>query len=70
MAVTRLRRIKETSGKNPAAHLKKNIFYICNPEKTQGGIYIGGNSGISPETIYRTMIRNKDYWQKTDKAQE
>ena len=69
MAVTRLRRIKETSGKNPAAHLKKNIFYICNPEKTQGGIYIGGNSGISPETIYRTMIRNKDYWQKTDKAQ-
>lgn len=69
MAVTRLRRIKETSGKNPAAHLKKNIFYICNPEKTQGGIYIGGNAGISPEEIYRTMIRNKEYWQKTDKAQ-
>lgn len=69
MAVTRLRRIKETSGKNPAAHLKKNIFYICNPEKTQGGIYIGGNAGISPEEIYRTMIRNKEYWQKQDKAQ-
>lgn len=69
MAVTRLRRIKETSGKNPAAHLKKNIFYICNPMKTQGGIYIGGNTGISPEVIYQTMIRNKEYWQKTDKAQ-
>lgn len=69
MAVTRLRRIKETSGKNPAAHLKKNIFYICNPAKTQGGIYIGGNAGVSPETIYRTMTRNKEYWQKTDKAQ-
>lgn len=69
MAVTRLRRIKETSGKNPAAHLKKNIFYICNPKKTQGGIYIGGNAGISPEMIYQTMIRNKAYWQKTDKTQ-
>lgn len=69
MAVTKLRRIKETSGKSPAAHLKKNLFYICNPEKTQGGIYVGGNAGISPEEIYRTMLRNKEYWQKTDKTQ-
>lgn len=69
MAVTKLRKIKETSGKNPASHLKKNIFYICNPKKTQGGIYIGGNAGISPEAIYQTMVRNKEYWQKTDKVQ-
>lgn len=69
MAVTKLRRIRETSGKNPSAHLKKNLFYICNPAKTSGGLYIGGNAGISPEEVYHTMIRNKEYWQKTDKTQ-
>lgn len=69
MAVTKLRKIKETSGKNPAAHLKKNLLYICNPQKTQGGINVGGNAGISAEEIYRTMIRNKEYWMKTDKVQ-
>lgn len=69
MAVTRLRKIKETAGKNMAVHLKKNIFYICQMQKTGGGFYIGGNAGISPQIIYRTMLQNKEYWQKTDKTQ-
>ena len=51
MAVTRLLRIKETPGSNPAAHLKKNLFYICRPDKTADGLYIGGNAGVSPEII-------------------
>ena len=51
MAVTRLLRIKETPGNNPAAHLKKNLFYICRPDKTADGLYIGGNAGVSPEII-------------------
>lgn len=64
MAVTKLLRIKETRGRNPASHLKKNIFYICNPEKTKEGLYIGGNAGITPEEIFRTMIENKKFWGK------
>ena len=59
MAVTKLLRIKETSGRNPAAHLKKNLFYLCKPEKTGGGIWVGGNAGTSPEVIYATFLRNK-----------
>lgn len=69
MAITKLRKIKEAKGNNPAVHLKKNIFYICDPKKTGGGIYIGGNAGIAPETIYGTMINNKEYWCKQDKIQ-
>lgn len=64
MAVTKLLRIKETSGKNPAAHLKKNLFYLCKPEKTGGGIWVGGNAGTSPEVIYATFLRNKEAFGK------
>ena len=64
MAVTRLLRIKETPGSNPAAHLKKNLFYICRPDKTADGLYIGGNAGVSPEIIYDTMKQNKRLWGK------
>lgn len=64
MAITKLLRIKETAGRNPAAHLKKNLFYICDPEKTENGIFIGGNTGSSPQEIYDRMIRNKKNWEK------
>lgn len=64
MAVTRLLRIKETPGNNPAAHLKKNLYYICRPDKTADGLYIGGNAGVSPEIIYDTMKQNKRLWGK------
>lgn len=68
MAVTKLLRIKETKGSNPAAHLKKNIFYICDPAKTEGGLYIGGNAGFSPEMIYAAFIQNKQDWGKETNA--
>ncbi len=64
MAITKLLRIKETTGRSKAAWLKNNIFYICRPEKTEGGVLIGGNAGITPETIYDTIIRNKRCFQK------
>lgn len=69
MAVTKLLRMKEADGKNKAAHLKHNIYYICNPEKTEGGLYISSNAGVSPETIFRAMVRNKEFWNKPDKSQ-
>lgn len=69
MAITKLLRIKETAGKNKASHLKANVFYICKSEKTNGGKWIGGNAGLSPEQIYKTFINNKNYWNKTGGSQ-
>ena len=69
MAITKLLRIKEVKGRNKTAHLKNNIFYICNSEKTEGGILIGGNAGVTPETIYDTIIRNKRCFQKEGGSQ-
>ena len=64
MAVTKLLRIKKTNGSEPSRHLRRNIYYICNPEKTGGGLWISGNAGSSPEAIYRTMMMNKEVWGK------
>ncbi len=69
MAITKLLRIKETAGGNPAAHLKNNIMYICNPIKTEGGFLIGGNAGTDPEEIYRRIIWNKKFWGKESGSQ-
>ncbi len=69
MAVTKLLRIKEAKGGNPAQQLKNSLQYICNPEKTKDGLYIGGNSGLTWETAYATMTFNKQCFHKTDKTQ-
>ena len=69
MAITKLLRIKQVNGSKPAAHLKRNIFYIFNPEKTGGGIWIGGNAGNFPETIYNNMVTNKLLWGKQEGSQ-
>ena len=64
MAITKLLRMKEAKGKNKAGHLKRNIFYICNPDKCEGGLLIGGNAGSTPKIIYETMMENKKLWGK------
>ena len=69
MAVTKLLRLKEAKGNNKAAHLRHNIFYICNPDKCDGGLWIGGNAGTTPDIIYQTMIGNKQFWGKEDGSQ-
>lgn len=69
MAITRLLRIKETKGKSKSTHLKRNIFYICNPEKTGGGLWIGGNAGCLPDIVYQTMMQNKEFWDKKNGSQ-
>ena len=69
MAVTKLTRLKESKKGNKAAHLINNIKYICNPEKTEGGLWIGGNAGQEPSTIITTMLRNKQFWNKEDGSQ-
>lgn len=69
MAITKLLRLKESAKGNKAAHLKHNLFYICDPDKCGGGVWIGGNAGTRPEIIYETMIENKKYWGKEDGSQ-
>ena len=69
MAVTKLLRLKESSRGNRAQHLKNNIRYIMNPEKTQDGRNIGGNAGITPEDVYFSMTENKKLWHKEDGSQ-
>ena len=64
MATTKLLRIKQTGGSNKSLHLKNSIFYICNPDKTEGGMYVGGNAGMAPKAIYQEMVRNKLFWNK------
>ena len=69
MAITKLLRLKECSRGNKAQHLKNNIRYILNPEKTQGGLNIGGNAGMTWDWVYDTMVENKRYWHKEDGSQ-
>lgn len=69
MAVTKLLRIKETSGKNKTKHLQNNIFYICQDKKTDCGKWIGGNAGSTPAQILKTMNRNKCLWNKESGTQ-
>lgn len=69
LAITKLLRIKETAGRSKAKHLKNNIFYICNPEKTDNGSLIGGNAGLDAGDIYKVMIRNKKSWNKESGSQ-
>lgn len=70
MAITKLLAIKENKGSGGIHQsLKNNIYYICNPAKTENGFLIGGNAGSTPDAIYNAMIFNKEYWRKTDQRQ-
>ena len=69
MAVTKLLRLKESSRGNKAQHLKNNIRYIMDPKKTQGGLNIGGNAGVTWDWVYESMMENKKYWHKEEGSQ-
>lgn len=68
MAVTKLMNIK-SSPHGAGRHLYNSIRYIINPDKTEGGLYVGGNSGDTADDIYRVMINTKDDWDKRDGRQ-
>lgn len=62
MALTKLMHMKQTSGRDPARHLKNGIEYILRPEKTSAGRWVGGNCGSTPWEVYQTMHATKmDY---------
>lgn len=64
MAVTKTLRIAENKKGHPAAHLKNNLFYICNPEKTEDGKWMVSNAGSTADEIYSRYLRNKKSWEK------
>ena len=61
MAITKMNHLKGGEGSNG---LKRSIAYIMNPEKTDGGLLVGGNSGTTPEEVFRSMMETKDHFGK------
>ena len=69
MAVTKLLHIKAAGSGSPGRPLLNAICYVMNPEKTEGGIYVGGNSGVEPTEVYETMMDTKKEWEKPEGRQ-
>lgn len=65
MAISKLRRLKESKTSNPSQHLKNLIKYIFNPDKTEDGFWIGGNAGITESMCYENMIDLKQLYGKS-----
>ncbi len=64
MGVTKTLRIAENKKGDPASHLKNNLFYLCDPEKTEDGKWIASNAGGTADEIYARYLRNKKCWEK------
>lgn len=68
MAVTRLLNLKE--GKRyPSSSLNNCIYYIFQDEKTEKGLWVGGNAGTRPGEVYETMMETKRIWGKEEGRQ-
>ncbi len=68
MAITKLLNIK-TDSRGSSGHLANSIKYILNPEKTKGGLLVGGNVGVEYEEVYQAMLDTKADWGKMDGRQ-
>ena len=51
MATTILKNLKEAKNRKPSQHLYNAINYIMNPEKTENGLWVGSNCGITTHEI-------------------
>lgn len=65
MATTILKNLKEAKNRKPSQHLHNAINYIMNPEKTENGLWIGSNCGITSQEIYDAMMSTKNEFNKT-----
>ena len=63
MATTILKNIKEAPKGKASQHLINSIKYIMNPDKT-GGLWVGSNSGVTPDEIYDCMMNTKKEYGK------
>ena len=65
MATTILKNLKEAKNRKPSQHLQNAISYIMNPEKTENGLWVGSNCGITAQEIYSSMMTTKNEFHKT-----
>lgn len=61
MAITKMKHIKESGGSNG---LKRSIAYIMNPDKTEEGLLVGGNAGVSVQEVLDAMMETKHHFGK------
>ena len=47
------------------SHLYNNLKYIMDPEKTKGGLLVGGNAGVTPPGAYRSFLETKNSFNKS-----
>ena len=64
MATTILKHINESKSGYITEHLRRSIFYICNPKKTMNKLWVGSNCGQTEEEIYKEMVRTKQRFGK------
>lgn len=64
MAVTVLKHIGEAKTGKKSQHLSNAINYIMNPEKTEGGLWIGSNCGTTANEVYESMMITKREYNK------
>lgn len=69
MATTILKNIKEAAKGRPSQHLINSIKYIMNPDKTEGGLWVGSNAGVTPDEIYDCMMSTKKEYGKENGRQ-
>lgn len=65
MATTILKNLKEAKNRKPSQHLQNAINYILNPDKTENGLWVGSNCGITSQEIYDAMMSTKNEFNKT-----
>lgn len=68
MAVTKLMHMKQ-GPKCTYEHLRNAINYILKPEKTKGGMLVGGNSGIEKSKILKNFLETKHDFEKMEGRQ-
>ncbi len=64
MATTMLKNIKENAKGKASQHLINSIKYIMNPDKTEGGLWVGSNAGVTSDEIYDAMMSTKQEYGK------
>lgn len=64
MAITRIKNIKTSKSGGPHSHLRRSIFYIVNPEKTEKCLWSYSNVGATPEEVYQKFLETKYDWEK------
>lgn len=68
MAITKLMHMKESPDWKPK-HLWNAIRYILDPNKTDNGRLVGGNSGKKPKEVLDNFLETKEAFGKPDGRQ-